>query len=140
MEAEQTFRVGFKGEHRRIVWSRAFVCGTNDNRMLLLSLSSFPAMYVAPPYQLPLPPPGPEAPHRLITRLHISQMLHPPTTLLLLFFLPVSIGKQTISLLMLYFPQICSTHRICPPGAQHAAVRLPSKDPVKEPSNVGAMV
>lgn len=55
----------------------AQMAGAVGYRRLLLSLSIYSAICVGF-IQTPLPPPGLEAPHRLSTRLHISQMLHPP--------------------------------------------------------------
>lgn len=63
--------------------------GAVGYRRLLLSLSICSDICVGL-MRTPLPPPGLEAPHRLSTRLHISQMLHPPTALLLLLLLLLS--------------------------------------------------
>lgn len=60
----------------------AQMTGAVGYRRLLLSLSICSAICVGF-IQTPLPPPGLEAPHRLSTRLHISQMLHPPIAPLL---------------------------------------------------------
>ena len=70
-----------------MIWSREFVSGANDwscglQEAIVVTVYLFG--YLCWPHtSSSLPPPGLEAPHRLSTRLHISQMLHPPTALLL---------------------------------------------------------
>lgn len=126
----------------------AQMTGTVGYRTLLLSLSIFSAICVGL-IQSPLPPPGLEAPHRLSTRLQISQMLHPPTALLL-FSSPLSsplyppyVKRQTNNSLQstfsVYFLQICPSLSVRPPAAHHGVVRLPSSVTVKGPGNLGVM-
>lgn len=88
MTDEQSFRWDVKGSshndmvervcqwHKRpVLWATGgYCCHCLSVRLSVLA---------------PLPPPGLEAPHRLSTRLHISQMLHPPTALLLFSSAPL---------------------------------------------------
>lgn len=87
--------------------------------------------------ETPRPPPGLEAPHRLSTRLHISQMLHPPTALLLIP--PPQTNSYLQSNFSVCTPQIWHSRSVCPPAAHPAVVRFPSSVTFKEPGNVGVM-
>lgn len=67
-----------------MIWVRElndWCCGLQET--IVVTVYLFGCMR-RPHTNSPSPPPAVEAPHRLSTLLHISQMLQPPTTLLLL--------------------------------------------------------
>lgn len=106
----KVLRCGCKKEVHRSKRSRGFVSSMNDwccGLQGTIVVSLYLIGYLRWSHSnSPLPPPELEAPHRLSTWLHISQMLHPPTALLLLSLLLSSFSPCAFFLIDSYFPPV----------------------------------